>query len=134
MERLRGYEAEAGRTQAALRALEQLPDDPASLADLRAATIPDHVPVIRERESEPLVPGWVVRRADVGFDEGTFAFLYPEHNSACATAIAEYSNCLRDADTLAPWTLEDFVRDVRAASESAWIKAFERRYLSFDRF
>ena len=69
----------------------------------------------------------------LGYDEGSFVFLYPRDNQACAKALAAYRAHLTATDTFTVWTLEDFVTALRAASEAPWIMELDRRYLDFAR-
>lgn len=70
---------------------------------------------------------------DLGYDEGSFVFLYPRDNEACAKALAAYRTHLTSSDTFSVWTLEDFVSALRATSEAPWIAELDRRYLDFPR-
>lgn len=67
------------------------------------------------------------------FEDGFFVFLYPKDNTACAEAVAAYTECLNDSLSFVPWTLEQFVEILMQHSESDWIKSFWNRYLDFNR-
>ncbi len=71
--------------------------------------------------------------ADVGFDEGTFAFVYPVRNDRCAAAVARYAETLTDGGTFRPWTLESVVEALEAERDAAWVGEVRARYLDFDR-
>jgi len=63
------------------------------------------------------------------FDDGFFAFLYPEGNDACQRGVLSYSRCLSDEATFTAWTLEQVVAAIRAEGEYAWVDRFTERYL-----
>jgi hypothetical protein len=67
------------------------------------------------------------------YDDGFFAFVYPQDNTHCAKAIATYRACLADEQTLAVWTLEDISAAIRQHSTASWIDRFYERYLDFER-
>jgi hypothetical protein len=67
------------------------------------------------------------------FQDGFFAFLYPEGNPDCAKAIRKYQDCLTPTDTFAAWTLEDVVKAIRRSTAAEWVHLFEDRYLAFSK-
>jgi hypothetical protein len=66
-----------------------------------------------------------------GLDDGFFAFLYPEANTACADAVAAYRECLTDDSTFVAWTMESVWDAIREESDAEWVTAFRHRYLDF---
>ena len=63
-------------------------------------------------KAQPLQQIWrdhllagIHRMAD-GFDEGFFVFLYPEGNTHCSSAVADYKKCLTNTTTFRSWTVE----------------------------
>ena len=68
-----------------------------------------------------------------GFDDACFVFLYPEVNTACASAVASYRQCLSDARMFEAWTLKTFVSSLRKYTDAEWGRLFYDRYLDFSR-
>jgi hypothetical protein len=68
-----------------------------------------------------------------GFDDGFFAFLYPEGNTACASAVEQYSQCLSNPETFQGWTLERLAGLLASHSSAPWIAQLRHRYLDFSR-
>ena len=68
-----------------------------------------------------------------GYDEALFAFVYPQGNTRCASAVAAYQDCLLDRRGVTAWTLEDLVAALRRHTTASWVDAFFQRYLDFDR-
>lgn len=68
-----------------------------------------------------------------GFDAGAFVFLYPEANTACAAAAAEYRNCLRDRTSFHAWTIDALAACLMFNSDAPWIRQFYARYLDLGR-
>lgn|GEM_PF-1237199 len=66
----------------------------------------------------------------LGYDEGTFVFLYPCDNDACTRALAAYRAQLTSDATFATWTLEDVVAAQRDAGAPA-ASALAERYLDW---
>jgi hypothetical protein len=89
--------------------------------------------------SQPLQQIWrdhllacsVLQHGD--YDEGAFAFLYPEQNLHCRDAIVGYRECLAREDTFLAWTLEDAWKAGSSCLGGEWGKLFFARYLDFDR-
>jgi hypothetical protein len=75
-----------------------------------------------------LLAGSLLKAKD--FDEGFFAFLYPEKNKHCADALRSYRACLRSTDTFETWTLESFTRATLDAGAGAWASSVVDRYLA----
>jgi hypothetical protein len=71
-----------------------------------------------------------LQQAD-GFDEGIFAFLYPEGNLCCANAAENYRDCLARQNSFAAWTLEGVAEVLKSHTGSAWVDVFVDRYLDF---
>lgn len=107
------------------------------VADAMAIFRADRRPLLRTTPLQQiwrdhLLAGSIVGAAD-GFDEGAFGYLYPRDNLRCDAAVRAYIDCLEDATTFIPWTLEDFVAALRSVGNRPWIEAFHDRYLAFDR-
>ncbi len=68
-----------------------------------------------------------------GFDDAFFAFLYPEGNTACVSAVGAYAGCLTDARSFQGWTLEGLVGALQAVSSASWLAEFHDRYLDVGR-
>jgi predicted RNA-binding protein with EMAP domain len=68
-----------------------------------------------------------------GFEDAFFAFLYPEGNTACSSAVEQYSRCLCDTRSFQGWTLERLVACLAAHSSAPWIRDLRYRYLDFSR-
>ena len=60
-----------------------------------------------------------------------FAFVYPEANDACRVAVEAYSDCLSDARTFQPWTLERVCETIARHTADGWVGRFVDRYLDF---
>ena len=60
-------------------------------------------------------------------------FLYPEGNTACGNAVAQYSQCLSDDTSFQGWTLERLVSCLETHSSAQWIHDAHSRYLDFSR-
>ena len=98
--------------------------------------VPDQMPKLRER---PLQQVWrdhllvgAHQRVD-GFEDGFFAFLYPEGNTACSNAVEQYGQCLSDSNSFQSWTLERLVNCLSTHSSAQWIQDLHHRYLDFSR-
>ena len=65
------------------------------------------------------------------FDDGFFAFLYPQGNQRCAGAVAQYRECLSNLNTFEDWTLEDFTSSIKRHTSEDWVEKFHDRYLNF---
>jgi hypothetical protein len=63
------------------------------------------------------------------WDEGTFVFLYPVGNVACARAAARYRRCLTDTGTFEPCTLDAVIQAIRLTSGDSWAEDLYDRYL-----
>ena len=94
---------------------------------------------LRRLRSQPLQQIWrdhllagIHQHVD-GFDDGFFAFLYPRDNPHCADAVRAYGECLSDADSFAPWTLEQVGAAIEQHTQAEWISLFADRYLNFDK-
>jgi hypothetical protein len=98
--------------------------------------VPEQLPRLRER---PLQQVWRdhllvgAHQLVDGFDDAFFAFLYPEGNTACSHAVAQYSQCLGDRSSFQGWTLERLVACLAAHSSAQWIRDLHHRYLDFSR-
>lgn len=107
------------------------------IADAMGIFRPEHRAALADKPLEQmwrdhLLAGSLVL-ADVGFDEGTFAFVYPERNDRCADAVARYAETLSDDATFRPWTLESVVGAIAAECDAAWVGQVRGRYLDFER-
>lgn len=67
------------------------------------------------------------------FEDGFFAFVYPEDNGHCRDAVTQYRDCLSDEDTFTTWTLEEVCATIQSVTQAPWIETFHDRYLSFDK-
>ena len=101
-----------------------------------ACFVPDQLPKLRER---PLQQVWrdhllvgAHQHVD-GFEDGFFAFLYPEGNTACSNAVEQYGQCLSDSNSFQGWTLERLVSCLANHSSAQWIRDLHHRYLDFSR-
>lgn len=80
-----------------------------------------------------LLAGSLLHDRAAGFDDGLFAFVYPDGNHRCAKAVTLYWDCLTDSSTFVAWTLEDVVAAAKTAGAGSWVEAFEDRYLGFEK-
>jgi len=72
-------------------------------------------------------------QADPTWAEGLFVLLYPRENEDCGLTAVEYNHCLRkDQSTFDTWTIEEFVKAIRAETKAKWPALFEGRYLDFN--
>ena len=91
------------------------------------------------RQAGPLQQMWRdhllmgAHRKEDGFADACSVFLYPEVNTACEEAVADYRHCLSDARTFEAWTLEAFVACLRQHTDAAWGRLFYDRYLDLSR-
>ena len=67
------------------------------------------------------------------FEEGFFVFLYPQKNTHCSSAVADYERCLTNADTFASWTIESVASAIKRCTDDPWIDLFIDRYLAFEK-
>ena len=67
------------------------------------------------------------------FNDAIFIFLYPEVNTACATAAGAYRKCLSDHRTYDAWTLDTLTACLMSHTDAAWVQQFYARYLDLDR-
>ena len=74
-----------------------------------------------------------IHRIADGFEEGFFVFLYPEKNTHCSSAVADYERCLTNTDTFASWTIESVASAIKRCTSDAWIDRFIDRYLAFQK-
>ena len=74
-----------------------------------------------------------IHRIADGFEEGFFVFLYPEKNTYCSSAVADYKRCLTNTDTFASWTIESVVSAIKRCTDDPWIDRFIDRYLAFEK-
>ena len=65
------------------------------------------------------------------YDDGFFAFLYPEGNTYCANAVSRYRECLTNTESFEDWTLEGLTSTIKEHSTDDWIEEFHDRYLDF---
>lgn len=65
------------------------------------------------------------------YDDGFFAFLYPQGNLRCAGAVAQYRACLTTLNSFDDWTLEDLTTCIKRHTAEDWIEKFHDRYLDF---
>ena len=65
------------------------------------------------------------------FDDGFFAFLYPQGNTHCSDAVAQYRACLTNLNTFEDWTLEDLTSRIKRHTTEDWVEKFQDRYLNF---
>ena len=98
--------------------------------------LPEHAQKLQQK---PLQQVWRdhllvgANRLVDGFEDGFFAFLYPEGNRACASAVDQYKACLSSHDTFQGWTLERLVTCLSSRSSASWVQAVHDRYLDFSR-
>lgn len=90
-------------------------------------------------EAAPLQQIWrdhllagITRIADA-YDAALFVMLYPQDNVHVSSALKGYVTHLANQDSLAPWTLENVVAELRDLSGAAWVESFNDRYLAFDK-
>jgi hypothetical protein len=74
-----------------------------------------------------------IHRIADGFEEGFFVFLYPEKNTHCSSAVANYERCLTNTDTFASWTIESVASAIKRCTDDPWIDRFTDRYLAFEK-
>ena len=74
-----------------------------------------------------------IHRIADGFEEGFFVFLYPEKNTYCSSAVADYERCLTNTDTFASWTIESVASAIKPCTDDPWIDRFINRYLAFEK-
>ena len=67
------------------------------------------------------------------YDDGFFAFLYPEGNTYCANAVSRYRECLTNTESFEDWTLEGLTSTIKEHSTGDWIEEFHDRYLDFSK-
>lgn len=67
------------------------------------------------------------------FDDAFFVVVYPQDNTACVDALAQYRSCLTDESSFDAWTLESIVETLRKETDAEWVSAFYSRYLDFER-
>ena len=92
-----------------------------------------------ELRSSPLQQIWrdhllagITRIVD-GYGDALFVMLYPRANEHVSAAVRDYSVQLKNPDSFASWTIEDFVAQLRELSDASWIGTFIDRYLAFDK-
>ena len=74
-----------------------------------------------------------IHRIADGFEEGFFVFLYPQKNTHCSSAVADYERCLTNTDTFASWTIESVAGAIKRCTDDPWIDLFINRYLAFEK-
>ncbi len=72
-------------------------------------------------------------RHEDSFEDGIFAFLYPQGNQHCTNAMRAYRDCLLNSDTFVEWTLEDVSAAIKTRTQNEWVDRFIDRYLNFDK-
>ena len=89
-------------------------------------------PALEQIMRDHLLAGAMLEADD--WDDGFFVFLSPRDNRFCQAALGEYRQLLGDSTTFDDWRLEEVVDIIEdRADGEAWIEAFRRRYLDFDR-
>lgn len=71
--------------------------------------------------------------ADDGWASGLYVFLHAADNTRCARAAARYAECLTDARTFAPLTLEHLIATLHQHASGAWVREVEDRYLGWSK-
>lgn len=67
------------------------------------------------------------------YSDGFFVFLYPGQNGHCSEAVRQYSECLSDFKSFAPWTLEMVCDAIKETAQVSWVETFIARYLRFEK-
>jgi len=98
--------------------------------------VPEQLPRLRERPLQQVWRDHLLAGAHLGvdgFEDGFFAFLYPQGNTACSNAVEQYLQCISDSNTFQGWTLERLVASLTTHSSARWIQDLHHRYLDFSR-
>ncbi|MCB9737711.1 MAG: hypothetical protein H6747_00470 [Deltaproteobacteria bacterium] len=107
-----------------------------AVASMMGVFKPDRLADLKRRPLEQIWRDHLLAgalKAVDGYDEGGFAFLYPEGNTKCAAAVAAYQGCLTTSDGFMAWTMEAVVESLRRHTTASWVGAFFERYLDFSR-
>ncbi|HML75228.1 MAG TPA: hypothetical protein PKB02_12125 [Anaerohalosphaeraceae bacterium] len=78
-----------------------------------------------------LLAGSLLYSPKDNFEDGIFAFLFPQDNLHCQHAIEQYKQCLTDDRTIQSWTIEDVARTIKQFTKDSWIDEVIDRYLNF---
>jgi hypothetical protein len=79
-----------------------------------------------------LLAGAMLASGD-GWDTGLYVFLHAAGNTRCVRAAARYAECLTDARTFAPLTLERFIEILQRHASGTWVTELEDRYLGWSK-
>jgi hypothetical protein len=80
-----------------------------------------------------MLAGSLLLDATSSWDTGLYAFLYPEDNEPCRRGAQLYGDCLSDARTFAPVTLEILTSVLEAETGAAWTRELCDRYLGWSK-
>jgi hypothetical protein len=80
-----------------------------------------------------LLAGAMLANAADGWETGLYVFLHAARNTRCVRAAARYAECLTDARTFAPLTLEALIATLHKHASGTWVADLEDRYLGWNK-
>lgn len=109
-----------------------------ALADAMGCFAAEHRAALQKKPLQQmwrdhLLAGAMLAARDDGWASGLYVFLHAADNTRCARAAARYAECLTDARTFAPLTLEHFIATLHQYATGTWVRDVEDRYLGWSK-